>query len=227
MPPIPPLPSTQESLQQVSELLGLPAIVALYACLVLVVALRDWRLVVAAFMGLSILQAVIAATIIPSEWALLRVIVGGMIAIMWYLSAQRAGWGGRFLPFRPSGGVQARPLSSTTIFRLLLSLALALTLVVTRPRLPLPDLPSDVRLAATWLIAFALLGLAMGEEALQTGVALLLALAATHLVMDALQPRAELIWLLSSVELLVGLATAYLMVARGSAVSAQSNEEGA
>ena len=79
-------------------------------------------------------------------------------------------------------------------------------------------MPADVEAVVTWLGAFALLGLAMGDEALQAGVSLLMWLAATQLLLAALQQDAWVIWLICTVELLVGLATAYLMVARGSAV---------
>ncbi len=155
------------------------------------------------------------ASLLPGQWALLRVVVGGLAAVIWYLSAQQAGWGGRFLPFQHSLGVQARPLSSTTLFRTLVALFLGALLLVLRPRLPLPVLPDDVRYVIIWLGAFGLLGLALGDEALQVGVALLLWLAAAQLMLAALQDEAWLIWLLSSVELLLALATGYLMVARG------------
>jgi hypothetical protein len=46
-------------------------------------------------------------------------------------------------------------------------------------------------------------------------VGLLLWLAATQLVVAALRPDPWLIWLLSSVELLLALAIGYLMIARG------------
>jgi hypothetical protein len=143
------------------------------------------------------------------------VIVGGLAAVIWYLSAQQAGWGGRFLPFQHSQGVEARPLSSTTLFRVLVALSLAALLLALRPRLPLPVLPADVRFVVVWLGAFGLLGLALGNEALQTGVSLLLWLAATQLMLASLQQDAWLIWLLSSLELLLALATGYLMIARG------------
>jgi hypothetical protein len=76
-------------------------------------------------------------------------------------------------------------------------------------------LPTDLRFVVVWLGAFGLLGLALGDEALQTGVSLLLWLSATQLILAALQQDIWLIWLLSSLELLLALATGYLMIARG------------
>jgi hypothetical protein len=215
MQPIPPLPTSEEVLVQLGPVAGLPALLLAFLCVFVMVTLRDWRAVVAAFMGLSICLALLIARVLPPEWALLRVIVGGMIAIMWYLSAQRAGWGGGFLPFRTRTGVNARPLSSTTAFRVLAASTLAIILLGLQPRLPLPAIGGDLRLATTWLVAYALLGLALGDEALQVGAALLIAMSASQLVVSALSRDPWLIWLLSAVELLVGLATAYLMIARG------------
>lgn len=226
MGPIPPLPTSEEALQAASGLMGLPAVVTACLCAFLIVAVCDWRLLLLALTGLYGALALLIATVQPAQWALLRLIVGGLVAIVWYLAAQEAGWGGRFLPFQSRPGVHARPLSSTTLFRTALALFLAGTLLSTRLRVPLPSVPPDIRLVATWLAAFALLGLGIGDEALQNGSALLLWLAATQLVIGALRQDAWLIWLMSCCELLVGLATGYLMVARGPAQPV-SQDEGA
>lgn len=215
MEPLPPFPDLETLFRQADSLAGAPILLAITASVVVAVAARDWRLVLFALMVAYLGLAVLTASLLPPQWALLRVVVGGLAAVIWYLSAQQAGWGGRFLPFRHSQGVQARPLSSTTLFRTLAALSLAALILILRPRLPLPVLPPDLRFVVIWLGAFGLLGLALGEEALQNGVALLFLLAGTQLMLAALQPDPWLIWLLSSVEILVALATGYLMIARG------------
>ncbi|MEZ4770274.1 MAG: hypothetical protein R2844_17830 [Caldilineales bacterium] len=215
MQPIPPLPTPPEVLAQAANALGIPVTLLIGVCAIVLVSARDWRLVLTALMALYAGLALLTATYLPPEWALLRVVVGGLIAIMWYLSAQRAGWGGRFLPFQHQGGVQARPLGSTTLFRTLLAVVLAGGLLIARPRLPIPAVDPDIRLAFTWLAAFGLLGQALGEEAMQSGVALLMWIAATQLLLSSLTRDPWLIWFLSSTELLLGLAIAYLIVARG------------
>lgn len=225
MQPIPPFPSADEVFAQANNLVGPPAVVIIAVCAVVLVAFRDWRMVLVAFVGLYIGLALLTSTVMEAELALMRVIVGGLVAIMWYLSAQRTGWGGRFLPFSSRRGVQARPLASTTLFRVVLALALAGALLATRLRLPLPPMSPDLELVVTWLAAYSLLGLALGEEALQVGVALLMWLAGTQLALSALGEDLALLGLLSTVELMVGLATAYLMVARGPAEVAISDEE--
>lgn len=225
MPPIPPLPTPPQILAQTADALGIPATLLIGGCAVVAVAARDWRLVLAAMMTIYIGLALITATFLPAEWALLRVVVGGLVAIMWYLSALRAGWGGKFLPFQHPGGVQSRPLASTTLFRVLLALVLAAMLLVARPRLPIPGVDSEIRMAFTWLALFGVLGLALGDEAMQGGVALLMWLAAAQLLLSDLQRDPWLIWLLSSTELLVGLAVAYLMVARGSRFRSVSSKK--
>lgn len=214
MQPLPPFPSPETFFQEASSLSSTAVLVALTLGALVTAAARDWRLVLMAFMVVYLSLALLTASLLPPEWALLRVVVGGLAAIIWYVSAQRAGWGGRFLPFSHRDGVQSRPLASTTLFRALVAAALAVLILVLRPRLPLPVISGDVRLVVIWLGAFGLLGLALGDEALQTGVALLLWLGATQLVAAALQQDAWLIWLLSTLELLVALATGYLMVAR-------------
>ncbi|MEI2690017.1 MAG: hypothetical protein V9H69_09980 [Anaerolineae bacterium] len=213
-PPLP-IPNLETLLVQAQQLAGTPVLLAIGLGTMLAVAALDWRLVLAALMLVYIGLAVLATSLLPPQWALVRVITGGLAAVIWYLSAQQAGWGGRFLPFRHSAGVQSRPLASTTLFRSLIILSLAAWLLVLRPRLPLPMLPGEVRFVVFWLAAFGLLGLAIGSEALQTGIALLLWISATQLVVAALLPDPWLIWLLSALELLLALATGYLMIARG------------
>ncbi len=225
MQPLPPFPTVDQLVRQVDPLIGLPTVIMAGVCAIFLVAARDWRIVVSAYMLLTLSLALLTTTVSPAVSALVRVIVGGMVAILWYLSAQRAGWGGRFLPFRTDTGVNARPLSSTTLFRTAAALTLAGVLLALRPRLPLPPLAPDIVVVVTWLVAFALLGLALGDEALQAGSALLMFLGAVQLMLSALQRDPWLTWLLSAVELLVGLAIAYLMVARGIAVPRQPSQE--
>ncbi len=215
MQPLPPFPNLETLFQQAERLAGTPVLLAVTLGVIVAIAARDWRLVLAMLMVVYAGLALLTANLLPPQWALLRVVVGGLAAVIWYLSAQQAGWGGRFLPFQHSQGVEARPLSSTTLYRALIALSLAALLLALRPRLPLPVLPTDLRFVVVWLGAFGLLGLALGDEALQTGVSLLLWLSATQLILAALQQDIWLIWLLSSLELLLALATGYLMIARG------------
>lgn len=215
MQPLPPFPSLEALFGQAERLNGTPLLLAIALGVMLAVAALDWRLVLAALLLVYAGLALLTASILPPQWALLRVITGGLAGVIWYLSAQQAGWGGRFLPFRHSQGVQSRPLASTTLFRTLIVLALAGWLLALRSRLPLTMLPGEVRFVVFWLAAFGVLALAMGDEALQAGVGLLLWLAATQLVVAVLQPDPWLIWLLSSLELLLALVTGYLMIARG------------
>lgn len=226
MQPLPPFPSPDALLQQANSLGSTTVLLAITLSVLIVVAARDWRLVLAAFMIVYLGLAVLTARLLPPEWALLRVVVGGLAAVIWFLSAQRAGWGGHFLPFSHGEGVHGRALASTTLFRTLVALTLAALLLALRPRLPLPALPSDMRLVVIWLAAFGLLGLTLGDEALQTGVALLLWLGATQLLLAALQQDAWLIWLLSTLELLLALATGYLMVAREAAWRSEAEGSG-
>jgi hypothetical protein len=191
-------------------------------CAALIVVLADWRLSLLALAAQSTLLALMSTRLLPSGWALLRMLVGGLVALLWFISARRVRWGERREPARwwllRRGRGERWPLLSTGTMQRLLAVALiVLVFFRLQGRLTLPALPSDLAVICTWLWLMGFLALALSDEPLRSGLGLLTMTAGFQLLYAALEPNAIAIGLLGSLDLVLGLAVSYLMVAHGAA----------
>jgi hypothetical protein len=80
---------------------------------------------------------------------------------------------------------------------------------------PLPVIPRDVGLGSYWLMLNGLLVLMLSEEPLKAGQGLLTGIIGFELLYASLERSLALVWLWAAVNLLLALAIAYLVVARG------------
>ena len=213
-------------------------------CAALMVVWADWRLSLLAFAAQSVLLTMLSTRLLPVPWAALRMLVGGLVAVLWFLSARWVRWGhlrrGEGATSRGGDGEKGRPqlswsprllvplslrlrwrgerwplLSTVTLQRLLAVGLAGLLFFRLQGRLRLPVLPPDLALASTWLWLMGFLALGLSDEPLRAGLGLLTLSAGFQLFYAALEPAATPIGLLGSLDLLLGLAIAYLMVARG------------
>jgi len=203
-------------------------------CAALLVALADWRLSLLAFAGQAVLLALLNTRHLPQGWAMLRMLVGGLIAVMWFLSSRRVRWGGREYParwwlLRRARGERWPLLSASTPLRLLAVILAGLVFSRLIGRMALPALPSDLALLCVWLWLVGLLAMALSDEPLRAGLGLLTLSAGFQLFYGALEASAASVGLLYGLELCLGLAVSYLIVARGVAgrpgLSQQLGEE--
>ena len=235
MPPIPSLSSLAAALNAVS---GLPAIsVAMVAAALLIIA-ADWRALLLILQLLYLALAVVSMRLMPPEWAVLRMLVGALIGIMWYLSARQIGYdrSGRAQPARASARSskqQPRPtpairwpvLSTTMPFRIVIVVMTGVGFLLTNVSVSLPGLTPETGFLCLWLAVMALLTLALEEEPLKAGIGLLMWLAAVQIFYASLTHDARMIGVIGALELLVGLACAYLMVARAAPIPTTPDQE--
>ncbi len=201
-----------EFIRQVSILLTLPAVILMGIMAALIVVSRDWRLVLFAYAIESAVLAGLLTQRVPMEWALLQAIVGGLVAVMLFLSARQLR--GTHLP---GAGREGRwpQLASLTSFRLLTMVIAVVAFFAVHENVQLPSVSSVMRDGILWLALVGGLGLALHEEPLHAGLALLTILGAFVLLFFGLRPSRLLIGILESLQLLLGLAVAYLTVSRG------------
>ncbi|PKO22494.1 MAG: hypothetical protein CVU38_09120 [Chloroflexi bacterium HGW-Chloroflexi-1] len=214
--------SLVDLIRQVSILIGLPAaLVACVAAAVIVIA-RDWRLVLLAYALLSVMLALLLSQVIPTEWASLQVIVGGLIAVMLFLSARQLRWASRGgsgrgmqLLLRPGHEARWPQVASLSSFRLLAVALTAVAYLALRDDVRLPVVQPLLRDTIFWLGLVGLLGLALHEEPLHAGLALLTFLGGFQLLLFSLTQQRMLVGITGGGQLLLGLAISYLVLSRG------------
>ena len=116
-------------------------------------------------------------------------------------------------------------LATTVTFRSIVVIMVGLGLFLTRASVALPELSPDADFLCLWLTAMGLLALALEEEPFKAGMGLLMWLAAVQIFYGNLTHDARMIGVIGALELLVGLACAYLMVARAAPVPANPDQE--
>lgn len=198
-------------LRQLSVLVSLPAVILAGLAAAVIVIARDWRAALFAYGLLSVMLALLLAQVVPPEWALLQAIVGGLNAIMLYLSARQLSGAQRNL----SWAARWPQMASLSGFRLLTVLLAGVAFMVGRDNIHLPLLSPLWRDAFLWLMLTGALGLALHEEPLHAGLALLTILGGFLLLLYTLTQQRMLVGLMEGWQLLLGLAIAYLTLARG------------
>jgi hypothetical protein len=202
--------------RQFSLLVTLPAVLLAATGAVLILIPRDWRLVLAGYTLVFTMLTILLVKLVPAEWALLQTFVGALVAVMLYLSARQLGgtWAIGF-----DREVRWPQVASLTGFRLMTVALAVLAFFALRQRVELPKMDALYRDALLWLTMMGLVGLALHEEPLHAGLALLSMLAGFELLLFSLIQQRMWVGLLLGGQLLLGLAISYLVVSRGLAVA--------
>ncbi|HIC89580.1 MAG TPA: hypothetical protein EYP04_09295 [Anaerolineae bacterium] len=207
---IPPFPSAEDVLLQASPVTTLIALVVILVTAALVAALQDWRLILLSLAFQYAATTLFVARVLPATWALLRVVSGGLVCIMWFLAALQArSW--RTSADRRRSLRFPKPAAETN-FRLLVVGLAALMIAVSGWRIPLPETPGDIALACTWLGAMGFLALALTQHPLRWGAGMLMWLTSFRLFLPALEHSPLVEGTLGALELLLGLVWAYLIL---------------
>ena len=106
-------------------------------------------------------------------------------------------------------------LASPAIFRLLTMVLAAVAFVSVRSAIDLPLVSTTFRDAIVWLVIAGTMGLALHEEPLHAGLALLTLIGGLLLLIFNLTLSRMIVGLMEGWQLLLGLAIAYLTVSRG------------
>lgn len=195
-------------------------VVGMGICSLLIVVVGDWRFSLLSFGLQSVFLALLGMRLLPFEMAVLRMLVGGLVAVLWFISARLVRWGERQEParwwlLRRGRGERWPLLSAGPLMRWLAAGLAGAVFFRLQGRLSLPGLPGDLGLACTWLWLMGFLALAISDEPLRAGMGLITISWGFQLFYSALDSSPISIGVLSALDLLLALALAYLMVARG------------
>lgn len=188
----------------------------------LILLMRDWRAMLLALLGQYVAVGFILSRLIPSEIALVKVLVGALVCLMLYLAARQSGWGVDLGPHttqplfpRSLTGIRdPSPWTSVAFRALALCLVFILTTVLTRDY-PLPGIPSEVGLSCYWLMLIGLVVLMLTGQPLLAGPGLLTALTGFELLYTSLESSLVIVFLLAAVNLLLTASMSYLVAVQG------------
>jgi hypothetical protein len=219
------LPSLYEVLNQLQFITRELAVLGLFVTGGLMVLVRDWRASLLALLGQYLLAGLVLSRLVLPEIALIKVLIGALICPMLYLAARQAGWRADRKWLLPSGDASNTTPAQDSLFpgglafRLLAVTLMVILAAALSRRYPLPVIPPDVGLGSYWLILIGLLILMLTEEPFKGGQGLLTAIIGFELFYTSIERSLAMVWLWAVVNLLLALAIAYLVVARGAGPS--------
>ncbi len=193
-----------EILTKLAFLSGGPAVVGLACTAGLIVLAEDWRALLTALTAQYLLAGLLLTGTIQPQVVLLKIIVGGMICSILYLTARhiRSGATARGL------GPYHLPLGFH--FRLLAIVLAGLTAYGLFGRYPLPEAPAFLVFAAYWLAVMSCLTMIISQEALKAGLGLLTLETGFEILYAALEKGLLIAGLLGIINILMALTIAYL-----------------
>lgn len=167
-----------------------------------IVLLWEWRL---ALLGLFIIQVGVTAAAVhmqqmPAEWAIVIAGVGGLACLMLAMSAQRIDFTGTLYQ------------SGTWLQRTMILALFGLLWRLSADSVQLPEIAPALVQLFTWLLFCLLTIMALSENPLFTGVALLMWIVPVQVVAASLVGVPMLIALIGLLQILLALACSYLVL---------------
>ncbi len=198
-----------EILTKLAFLSSGPAVVGLACTAGLIVLVEDWRALLGALTAQYLLAGLLLTGTIRPEVVLLKIIVGGMVCSILYLTARRIRSGAA------TRGLSRYPLPLGFHFRLLAIVLAGLTAYGLFGRYPFPEAPAFLVFAAYWLAVMGCLTMITGQQALKAGLGLLTLETGFEILYAALEEGLLIAGLLGIINILMALAIAYLASTQG------------
>ncbi len=202
-----------------SSLSHLELMVGLFITATVIIVLEDWRLCLWALLFQYVLVTLLLVRVMPLRVALVKVIVGGIVCAILYLTARRVHWGreivvnaGRHEPPPVPALWEVFPMNLG--FRLFVALLVAMIGYALASRYPFVREPAGIAQACYWLVGIGLLTVILTRDPFKIGLGLLTFEAGFEVLLSSLEKSLSVAALLGAVNLLVALAIAYLTMAQ-------------
>lgn len=214
------MPTLADLLARVSFLAAMPAVVGVLVTAGLLVVSRDWRANVIALAVQYFFVALLMTRVVRLEIGAVKGLVGWLICLVFYVTGRQAG------AFERSSSVEGSTssrrwrrwvMSARASFSLLAVILVAVVTFIAALFVPLPQVPTDVRLACYLLGGLGLLLLGVQEGPLEVGFGLLTLLSGFDLFYVALEPSLVVAGLLGTLSFVIALAMAYLRTTQAAA----------
>ena len=178
-----------------------------------ILVLEDWRLKLWALMAQYVLVGLLLVRVMPLRVALIEIVVGGLVCLILYLTAQRVHWGREGAPEvdrdrqRPA---RQRPMSMGWWFRLAVALLAAVVTYAVGTRHPFVEQPQGIAQASYWLVVIGLLAAVLSGSPFKVGLGLLTFQAGFGILLASFETSLSVTALVGVTYFLTALAVAYL-----------------
>ena len=202
-----------------SSLSHLDLMLGLLITATVIIVLKDWRLCLWALLFQYVLVTLLLVRVMPLRVALVKVIVGGMVCLILYLTARRVHWGreivvkeGYFEPPPVPALWDVFPMNLG--FRLFVALLAAVISYALASRYAFVEQPEGIAHACYWLVAIGLLTVTLTRDPFRVGLGLLTFEAGFEVLFSTFEKSLSVAALLGVVNFLIALAIAYLTMAQ-------------
>jgi len=202
-----------------SSLSHLDLMLGLLITATVIIVLKVWRLCLWALLFQYVLVTLLLVRVMPLRVALVKVIVGGMVCLILYLTARRVHWGreivvkeGYFEPPPVPALWDVFPMNLG--FRLFVALLAAVISYALASRYAFVEQPEGIAHACYWLVAIGLLTVTLTRDPFKVGLGLLTFEAGFEVLFSTFEKSLSVAALLGVVNLLIALAIAHLTMAQ-------------
>lgn len=182
-----------------------------------ILVLEDWRLNLWALAAQYVLVGLLLIRVMPLRVALIKVIIGGLVCLILYLTARRRQWGRRLVVTRDYGEAETNGRNVFPMnvwFRLAVALLAAVTTYALGSRHPFVEQPLGISQAAYWLVIVGLLCVVLTRDPFKVGLGLLTFQSGFGILLATFEKGLSVAALVGVVTILAALAISYLAAAQ-------------
>ncbi len=212
------MPSLNDFARFFATLTAADVLLGVIVTAAIMILMADWRLSLVAFAVQYLLITVLLSTIVQLQVAMVRLIAGGLVAVILYITAVRVrlGWmrRARAAGWRTVNEIaslfEREPFIIGLPFRLIMLALVAISVLTASAQFPFPNTPPLFWLISLWLCSIGLLLVAITRDALKVGMGILTFSAGFATLYLAIEPSLLFYGLLLISDLVVALVVAHL-----------------
>ncbi|MGB8643620.1 MAG: hypothetical protein WCF84_00140 [Anaerolineae bacterium] len=212
------MPSLADVARFFATLTGADVVLGLLVTAAMLILVSDWRLSLLALAVQYLLVTVLLATIVQLQVAMVRLIAGGLVAVMLYITAQRVrrNWTrrARAAGWKNAGEIAAlferEPFIVSWPFRAIALALVAVSTLTVATQFPFPNAPLLFWFLSLWLCVIGLLLIIITREALKMGAGLLTFTTGFGILYLAIDSSLLFFGLLLISDLVIALAVSHL-----------------
>jgi hypothetical protein len=178
-----------------------------------IMVLEDWRLNLWALMAQYVLVGLLLVGVIPSRVALAKIVVGGLVCLILFLTGGHVHWGRaaatrNSLAGRLAAGQDPAPMNIW--YRLAVAVLAAVVTYALALRHPFADQAQGISQASYWLLVVGVLTAALGRWPFKAGLGLFTFQSGFGILLASFEKSLSVAALVGIVNFLTALAIAYL-----------------